>query len=251
VQEAVATTPPIITLADVVARTLDGGTAFEAALDACLDGFCDADPDDRQALIDGEPTTTGDARRDAFLAACAEHLAWTWGLDRPGWTEAAGRCGGGIEGAAGGAAMTDDSPYAFARRGLSVPREPLLGHRRPPEPDGFLLTRLGAPPGRPSLRVHAREGGYGGGAPDAYASILVARPRGGGIGRDYALVSVLPPVRHLLGMTLTNVESTAVAAFVERHRAALFEHWRGGDSFGLLRCIDTAERRRRRRHAGR
>jgi hypothetical protein len=236
----------MMTLADAVARALDGDAPFEAALDAFLDGFFDADPDDRQALIGDEPPPTGDARRDAFLAACAEHLAWTWGLDRPCWTEAVGRLGA-IRAAAKGAAAAGDSPYAFARRGLTVAAEPLLGNRRPPDPDGFLLTPVGAPPGRPHLRLHAREGGYGGGAPDAYASLLAARSRRGGIGRDYALVSVLPPVRRLLGTTLTDQEVAAVAEFVGRHRAALLAHWRGGSSLDLLEAVGAAERRRVRR----
>ena len=96
-----------------------------------------------------------------------------------------------------------------------------------------------------ATRSHAREGGYGGGAPDAYASVLIARPRGGGIGRGYALVSVLPPARHLLGMALTDDEFTAVCEFIRRHRAALLAHWRGGSSLDLLERVGAAERRRR------
>ena len=45
--------------------------------------------DERQSMIDQEPSLTGDQRLDAYIGAVGEHLARRWGLDHiPRWTAA-------------------------------------------------------------------------------------------------------------------------------------------------------------------
>lgn len=53
--------------------------------------FWAAGEDERLRMISGEPRPTGDRRWDAFLAALAEWLAVTAGLDPPAWVRAPDR----------------------------------------------------------------------------------------------------------------------------------------------------------------
>ena len=232
-----------MTLTGVAARAIRG-EPIAAALAAFLDAFFGADPEERQTMIGDVPSPLGDARRDVRVGAAGQDLALLWGLEVPCWTRDPVRFPGADRAPVAFGAPTPGSdpglvPPAFARRRVAGRGEPLMGDRPPPELDGFLLTPVGAPPGRPDLRLHARRGAYRQGADPAYASVVVTVPRPGGIGRRYALVSLGPPVRKLLGMPLPSGASAAVAAFVERHRTALLGHWAGAtDSIGPMRALD-------------
>jgi hypothetical protein len=128
-------------LADIVARrpgeAVPEPGAFAVALDEFLDAFYEeTDPARRQAMIGAEPARTGDARRDAYLGAVAEHLARRWGLSIPPWTDApwraladpwfVGATGTGLSGL-----LLVESPIAFRRRGIFTEAEPLRRARMP------------------------------------------------------------------------------------------------------------------------
>jgi hypothetical protein len=54
-----------------------------------------------------------------------------------------------------------------------------------------------------------------------------------------------PPVVRALGIPLPDEALAAVVGFVERHRAALLEHWGGmTSSLDLLRALDGGAGRR-------
>lgn len=76
--------------AGVGARVLRG-ESFAAMLTAFPGASFDADPDDRQAMIDDPPLGLSDARSDALLGAVAEHLALTWSLEVQDWTRETNR----------------------------------------------------------------------------------------------------------------------------------------------------------------
>jgi len=73
------------TLAGAAERTR-GGEPFELCVRELLDELALIS---RQGLISRalalRPEPTGDPRRDAYLAALAEHVALTRGVERPGW----------------------------------------------------------------------------------------------------------------------------------------------------------------------
>ena len=130
-----------VTLADALAHLPAGGTVEDGAFAVALDEFLDAfygepDPARCQAMIDPEPARIGDERRDAYVAAVAEHLARRWALAIPDWTQAAwrdvsdpwfvGRMGAGLSGL-----LLVESPIAFRRRGIFTEAEPLRRARMP------------------------------------------------------------------------------------------------------------------------
>lgn len=79
------------------------------------------------ALLDEEPSLTGEARFDAALAGAAEHFAREAGLPSPGWVEAASRF---VEPwwftssrEAFDAYTLAHTPVSFARHGVFIARE--------------------------------------------------------------------------------------------------------------------------------
>lgn len=106
-----------------VAERVRAGDTLAVAIRELLDEAALL-PDDRlrQRLLASEPAPTGDRRADAYLGALAEHLALSWGVDRPAWSTAPGRFldtfwfpspTPGFR-----AIALRDSPAAFRRRGI-------------------------------------------------------------------------------------------------------------------------------------
>jgi len=91
----------------------------------------------RAAMIAGQPRLSGDIRRDAYLAAVAEHLAFRYGLTVPTWTDEPSRFlkrpyfPAGLESLK--AILLVESPVAFRRRLIFVGSDPLSRPRRPHE----------------------------------------------------------------------------------------------------------------------
>jgi len=89
--EWIAANPPLDaafaqSAAGVAGRVL-AGEAFDLAVRELLDELALLQTDaQRERSIAEEPSRTGDARRDAYLAALAEHVSLRFGLDRPDWT---------------------------------------------------------------------------------------------------------------------------------------------------------------------
>ncbi len=70
-----------------VARRTTGGESFDIALRELLDELALLQTDaQRERAIAEQPPSTGDTRRDAYLAALAEHVSLQRGLPRPAWT---------------------------------------------------------------------------------------------------------------------------------------------------------------------
>lgn len=109
------------------------------ALDEFMDEFYMAHGDQlaQQAMINEEPTLTGDLYIDTYVAAVADHLARRWDLEIPAWQDARPERMGfdnpvfepdlprlrGI--------YIMESPYAFRRRNIFTSREPLQRARWP------------------------------------------------------------------------------------------------------------------------
>jgi hypothetical protein len=121
------------TLYEVARRIKNGEQKFDAAVLEFLDSFY-AYPELRASAIRERPELI-DALRDAYLAAVAEHLAKSYGLTVPEWTETQGNelhkpfFAGGLESLKG--VLVAESPTAFRRRLLFVSKDALLRPRLP------------------------------------------------------------------------------------------------------------------------
>ncbi len=109
-------------LAEVSRRVAAGEQSFDPAVREFLDHFYSL-PQERAASISARPTLLG-ALYDQYLAAVAEHLARSYGLEIPEWSDAHGErlrkpyFAGGLESLK--ARLTVESPMAFRRRMIFV-----------------------------------------------------------------------------------------------------------------------------------
>jgi hypothetical protein len=114
-------------LHEVASRTAAQQQDFDPGLREFLDVFY-ANPDERQRAITIEPAALDDLH-DAWLAAVAEHLARSFGLIVPEWSETHGTklrrpfFAGGLETLK--AILFVESPTAFRRRMLFVSKNAL------------------------------------------------------------------------------------------------------------------------------
>lgn len=114
-------------LLDLANRVVSGQQQFDPAVREFLDHFY-ADASDRSACIAETPPAVGEIE-DAYLAAVAEHLALSYDLLIPPWTEAPSRClhrpffAGGVESLK--AILIAESPTAFRRRLIFVSADAL------------------------------------------------------------------------------------------------------------------------------
>ena len=121
------------TLREVARRSASEPSGFDPALREFLDTFY-AKPESRQHGIAERPEPLDDLR-DAYLAAVAEHLAWSFGLDVPERSETHGNklrkpfFAGGLESLK--AILFVESPTAFRRRLLFVSKDALSRPRLP------------------------------------------------------------------------------------------------------------------------
>jgi hypothetical protein len=115
------------TLQEVGRRVATGRQSFDPALREFLDTFYTA-PDEREMAIRDEPERL-DPVKDAYLAAVAEHLARSYEIPIPEWSETHGNelsqpfFAGGLESLK--AILTVESPTAFRRRLLFVSKDAL------------------------------------------------------------------------------------------------------------------------------
>jgi hypothetical protein len=123
------------TLHEVSHRVAAGEQAFDPAVLEFLDTFYSC-PEERQDGIAREPLPLGDLR-DAYLSAVAEHLALSFGLSVPEWSDTHGTplkmpfFAGGLDSLK--ALLFVQSPTAFRRRLLFISKDS-LSRPRPPEP---------------------------------------------------------------------------------------------------------------------
>jgi hypothetical protein len=123
------------TLLEASRRVKRAEQAFDPAILEFLDVFYD-EPEAREAALAERPEPL-DALRDAYIAAVAEHLARSFGLPVPEWSETHGHgltrpfFAGGLESLK--AILTVESPAAFRRRLLFVSKDALS---RPRPADG-------------------------------------------------------------------------------------------------------------------
>jgi hypothetical protein len=121
----------------VARRVHDGEQKFDAAVLEFLDSFYSR-PEERASAIEDRPELI-DALCDAYLSAVAEHLARSFGLPVPEWTETQGNelhkpfFAGGLESLKG--VLLAESPTAFRRRLLFVSKD-ALSRPRLPQTDG-------------------------------------------------------------------------------------------------------------------
>lgn len=121
------------TLREVARRFKNGEQQFDPAVREFLDSFY-ASPESRALAIKDRPELI-DALSDAYLAAVAEHLARSYGLPLPEWTESQGHdlhkpfFAGGLESLK--AVLLAESPTAFRRRLLFVSKDALSRPRLP------------------------------------------------------------------------------------------------------------------------
>jgi hypothetical protein len=121
------------TLCEVARRVNNGEQKFDPAVLEFLDSFY-AYPELRASAIEERPELI-DALRDAYLSAVAEHLARSYGLAVPEWTEIQGNdlhtpfFAGGLESLKG--VLVAESPTAFRRRLLFVSKDALSRPRLP------------------------------------------------------------------------------------------------------------------------
>jgi hypothetical protein len=114
-------------LGEVAARVASGQQDFDPALREFLDTFY-ANPNERRQAITLQPQPLDDLR-DAWLAAVAEHLARSFNLPVPDWSETHGNklrlpyFAGGLESLK--AILFVESPTAFRRRMLFVSKNAL------------------------------------------------------------------------------------------------------------------------------
>ena len=100
----------------------------------CDEFYIEQDTGARAAMLAEEPPLSGNEKRDAYLAAVAEHLARRYGLPTPEWTNRPTRflrlawfpCG--LESLK--ATLIRVSPVAFRRRMIFVGGDPLYRPRR-------------------------------------------------------------------------------------------------------------------------
>jgi hypothetical protein len=115
------------TLREVAHRVKSGVQKFDPAVLEFLDSFY-AYSELRAAALE-QPPELIDALRDAYLAAVAEHLARSFALPIPEWTETQGNelhlpfFAGGLESLRG--VLLAESPTAFRRRLLFVSKDAL------------------------------------------------------------------------------------------------------------------------------
>jgi hypothetical protein len=120
------------TLCEMVRRVKLGEREFDPSLREFLDGFY-THPDERLAAIADRPASI-DAVHDAYVAAVVEHLARSYGLPIPEWTETHGNelhepfFAGGLQSLKG--ILVAESPTAFRRRLLFVSRNALSRPRQ-------------------------------------------------------------------------------------------------------------------------
>jgi hypothetical protein len=120
------------TLSEVARRVNEGKQKFDPAVLEFLDSFY-SDPEHRTSAIKDRPELI-DALRDAYLSAVAEHLARSYGLPVPEWTETQGNdlhkpfFAGGLETLKG--VLLAESPTAFRRRLLFVSKNALSRPRQ-------------------------------------------------------------------------------------------------------------------------
>lgn len=108
-------------LAEVARRARAVRASYGAALREFLDSFYTL-PQDRPASLAESPLPIGQIE-DAYLAATAEHLALTYDLSVPSWTDAPGRSLKQPFFAGGDALMAIllvESPTAFRRRQIFI-----------------------------------------------------------------------------------------------------------------------------------
>ncbi len=124
------------TLREAVDQVIQGYDFFHAT-DEFLDEFYVARPEQRQRMIDEQPSLTGVSFQDAYVGAMGEHLARRWGLDIPAWADDPCRF---LEEPyfppytqLAKAAFLHDSPIAFRRRLIFTEAEPLRRARFPKE----------------------------------------------------------------------------------------------------------------------
>ena len=114
-------------LRELSSRVARGEQDFDPAVREFLDGFY-AHPETQPQAIRDRPLPL-DGLRDAYLAAVAEHLARSYGLVVPEWSETQGLAlerpffAGGLESMK--ALLLARSPTAFRRRMLFVSRDAL------------------------------------------------------------------------------------------------------------------------------
>ena len=122
------------TLREVAERVQQGERAFDPALREFLDYFY-ANPESHAQAIAEPPALLDNDVRDAYLAAVAEHLARSYDMDVPAWSETRGLTlqrpffAGGLESLK--AVLTVESPTAFRRRMLFVSKDALSRPRMP------------------------------------------------------------------------------------------------------------------------
>lgn len=115
------------TLLQISRRAKSGRQDFDHATREFLDTFY-ADADSRSAALRDRPEPI-DPVRDAYLAALAEHLARSFGLPVPEWSETHGNAlrrpffAGGLDSL--NAILTVQSPAAFRRRLLFISKDAL------------------------------------------------------------------------------------------------------------------------------
>jgi hypothetical protein len=121
------------TLCEVIRRVKCGEQKFDPAVLEFLDAFY-AHPELRQDAIRDRPDAI-DALRDAYVSAVAEHLARSYELPVPQWTEVHGNdlrepfFAGGLQSLKG--VLVAESPTAFRRRFLFVNKDALSRPRLP------------------------------------------------------------------------------------------------------------------------
>ena len=104
------------------------GGRFDPSLREFLDEFYGFDRAARIAALADEPNWLS-AVHDAYLAAVAEHLSLSYGLEVPSWTQSPRRTlerpffAGGMEGLK--ALLLVESPLAFRRRNIFVSHDAL------------------------------------------------------------------------------------------------------------------------------
>ena len=135
------------TLCEVVHRAKSGERSFDPALREFLDAFY-AEPASRQLAIDDRPAAI-DAVHDAYVAAVAEQLARSHGLQIPEWSEVHGNdlhepfFAGGLQSLK--AILIVESPTAFRRRLLFVSKNALSRPRMPRSKTGDIANGAVAP----------------------------------------------------------------------------------------------------------
>lgn len=114
-------------LGEMVRRVKAGEQTFDPSLREFLDWFY-ANPDARRQALEERPASI-DALHDAYVAAVAEHLARSYGLPIPEWSEVHGDglrapfFAGGLQSLKG--ILVAESPTAFRRRLLFVSKDAL------------------------------------------------------------------------------------------------------------------------------